>query len=126
MGFQETFNARVIPAQNRAFGVQATLAQGVIVTNAFDVVWADRDWAIETEEGFVTSYHSRAFEFAMADAVDPGDGVTLITPRPGDRLTVTDSDESEKIYEITPVPGQKAVEFMAGNFRWRVLTKLVL
>lgn len=122
MGFQETFNARVIPAQNRAFGVQATFTQGAVTTSAFDVVWSDREFTVETEEGFITAYHARAFEFAAADCVD---GATPLTPRKGDRLTMTENDGSTKIYEIMPIETLRAVEFLPGNYRWRVLTKLV-
>ena len=121
MGFQSTFNSRVIPAAERAFGSSVTFTQGGYVTDAFTAVWEDHEFEIFEEEGFVTKAHVRDFMFAMEDCVY---GSTVLTPRAGDLLKLTENSEA-MLFEIVPVGNLPAVEFMPGNLRWRVHTKRV-
>lgn len=121
MGFQSTFNDRVIPAGDRAFGIEITLAHGVDVTEAFTAQWDRRTYQIADEEGFITSHEVRDFTFAVADVTNGSD---LITPRAGDRIALTENGRAVE-YEILPLATMPAVELMDGGYRWKAHTKRV-
>ena len=121
MGFQETFNERVMPAADRAFGISAILTRGGSSSDAFTAQWENQKFEIVSAEGHVIAYHSRMFMFDKADAVFDS---TTVTPRVGDVLTITENG-TEKQFEIAPPPDSQAVTEMDGNYRWRVHTKQV-
>lgn len=121
MGFQETFNARVIPAAERAFGVLVMLTHGEKVSEEFTALKSSGQYEIADEEGFVTTYRTTDFEFAKEDVAALG---VMIEPRRGDRLRLTQNGTAET-YELIPVGSIPAVEEKTGGYRWLVHTKQV-
>lgn len=122
MSFQQTFNARVIPAADRAFGVEVTLMRGGRTSEAFTAVWELIENEVVTDENLLSKVVSRVFMFAV-------DGPTIdsetVEPRKGDRLSVTEADGSVVVFELLPEANLPAVELMAGGYRWRVRAKKV-
>lgn len=121
MGFEQTFNTRVIPAAQRAFGEDVTLGHGLDTTDTFTAIWDDQQYEVADEEGYATKFHSRDFEFDKSSATVNGE---LFEPRAGDIINVTENGEAKK-FEILPMGSMPAVEEMAGGFRWLVHTKQV-
>lgn len=122
MNFQETFNARVIPAGNRAFGVQATLTQGAGTSEPFTAQWESIENQVVNDEGFLSKVVSRVFMF---DVGDPQINGVVVEPRRGDRLTVTEANGGSVGFELLPEADLPAVELMAGGYRWLVRAKQV-
>lgn len=121
MSFQETFNTRVMPAAERAFGVLVALAIGEDITPEFTAMWHDQQYEVEDEEGFRTAVHSRDFTFAKTDCT-VRDVVTK--PRTGCRIKLTENGV-EKAFEVVPIGNRKSVEEEPGGYRWRVHTNQV-
>ncbi len=122
MTFQETFNDRVIPAGNRAFGVQVTLTQGAGTSDPFTAQWESIENQVVNDEGFLSKVVSRVFMFDRSDAVIGG---VEVEPRRGDRLDVTEANGTAVRFELLPEGDMPAVELMAGGFRWLVRAKQV-
>lgn len=122
MTFQETFNARVIPAGNRAFGVEVTLTQGAGTSEPFTAQWESIENQVVGEEGFLSKVVSRVFMFDVGDAVVAG---AVVEPRRGDVLNVTEANGSIVRFELLPEGQLPAVELMAGGYRWLVRAKQV-
>jgi hypothetical protein len=122
MGFQETFNERVMSAQNRAFGLETTLKHGVITTAAFTATWESREYEVIDNEGFATKLESRDWMFAVAAAVDANG--TAFTPRAGDIVAATENGVAAE-WEAMPIGTLPACELTDGGYRYRVHTKRV-
>ena len=122
MSFQETFNARVIPAGNRAFGVEVTLTQGAGTSEPFTAQWESIENQVVNDEGFLSKVISRVFMFDVGDAVISG---AVVEPRRGDCLNVTEASGSTVVFELLPEDQLPAVELMAGGYRWLVRAKQV-
>lgn len=122
MPFQESFNARVIPAGNRAFGVQVTLTQGAGTSEPFTAQWESIDNQVVDGEGFLSKVVSRVFMFDRSDAVI---GDVEVEPRRGDRLDVTEANGTVVGFELAPEGQMPAAELMAGGYRWLVRAKQV-
>lgn len=117
MGFQETFNERVIPAAERAFGITVTLTQGPKTTAEFTALWREQTYNVADAEGFMTSFQVRDFEFAKSDV-----SALAYDPRSGDRIAFTENEVAVE-YELAPVGSLPAAQLMAGGYRWLVHTK---
>ncbi len=121
MGFQQSFNERVIPAGDRAFGELATLSHGPATTEAFTAVWEQVTYEVVDGEGFLTRFSGRHFMFPVTAAAIAGEA---FEPRAGDRITFQENGVSVE-YELLPVGNLPAVELMPGGFRWRARAKKV-
>lgn len=121
MGFQETFNTRVVPAADRAFGLPITIQRGLNVTDPITAQWEDQRYDVADEDGMFTAFHARDFMFAVADCAFAGD---LFEPRAGCVIRVTEND-AEKVFEVCPVGDMPAVQLEPGGYRWRVHSKRV-
>jgi hypothetical protein len=119
VGFQSTFQERVIPSGNRAFGVVVTLTQGVATSAEFTAAQEWKDYETEDSQGYGTTFHARDFMFDKVDAVVGG---VTVTPRAGDRITLVENGAT-KVYELLPIGSLPAFEEMPGSYRWRVHTK---
>ena len=122
MTFQESFNTRVIPAGNRAFGVSIQISHADSVTDPLTAVWEEHKYEVFDANGFATFANSRDFMFAVSDTLL---GIDAFEPQPGDRITLTENG-TVKTYEVMPVSeSMPAVELMPGDYRWKVHTKRV-
>lgn len=121
MGFQETFNERVMPASNRAFGMEVTLKHGAGETAAFTATWSNLQYEIVSNEGFSTLFVGRSWDFPATVATIGG---TAFEPRAGDRICVTENGVACE-FELLPVADQPAAELLPGGYRYRVRTKRV-
>ena len=121
MGFQETFNERVMPGANRAFGITVTLHRGGRVTEPFDALSENKIYQALGNEGFYTAVQGRDWMFPKLSACF---GDELFEPRAGDQLVITENGR-EATYEVLPVGTLPAVEEMDGGYRWRCHTKRV-
>jgi hypothetical protein len=121
MGFQESFQSRVIPAAERAFGVLATLTHGEWLTEEFTALLENEQFEAIDREGFGTQFHSRVIMFDVVSASFMG---TPFEPVAGDRIALTEHSTA-KVFEINTQPGVPAVELMPGGQRWRVRVKRV-
>lgn len=117
--FESTFQDRVIPAAERAFGVTVTFTRGVNVSAAFTARRNDRlHVAIGAEYGIEIRITMRDFILQVASVVVDGE---TVEPRTGDRIT-----EGTELFEIQPPDNNTpAVELRAGGYEWIVHTKRV-
>lgn len=117
--FESTFQGRVIPAAERAFGVTVTFARGVLTSEEFTARRNDRMHnAIGAEYGLEIRITMRDYILPAASVVVDGDE---IEPRTGDRIT-----EGDEIFEIQPPDANTpSVELQAGGYEWIVHTKRV-
>lgn len=117
--FESTFQDRVIPAAERAFGVTVTFTRGVSVSDEFTARRNDRlHGAIGAEYGIEIRITMRDFLLPVASVVISGGAVE---PRTGDRIT-----EGTEAFEIQPPDNNTpSVELQAGGYEWLVHTKRV-
>lgn len=117
--FESTFQDRVIPASERAFGVTVTFTRGVNVSGGFTARRNDRiHKAIGAEYGIEIRITMRDYILPAASVVVDGD---TVDPRTGDRIT-----EGDEIFEIQPPDDNTpSVELQAGGYEWIVHTKRV-
>lgn len=117
--FESTFQDRVIPAAERAFGVTVQFMRGVNVSDEFTARRNDRiHKAIGAEYGIEVKITMRAFILPVASVVIDGD---QLEPRSGDRVK-----EGDEIFEIQPPDSNTpAVELQAGGYEWIVHTKRI-
>jgi len=117
--FESTFQTRVIPAAERAFGVSIQFQRGVNLSAEFTARRADREYiAIGAEYGIEIKITMRDFLFPVASVVVDGD---TLEPRTGDRIT-----EGTEVFEVQPIDANKpSVELQAGGYEWLVHTKKV-
>lgn len=121
MGFQETFNERVIPAANRAFGVEVTLKHGNATTDPFTATWSNAVYEVVDSDNALMQFTGRDWTFVIEDATADSE---VFEPRAGDRIVCTENG-TDTAWDILPVGGLPAVELMPGGFRWKVRTKRV-
>lgn len=121
MGFQTTFQARVIPLANRAFGHAVTLTRGGVSGEEFTANWESQEYEVQDAEGYYTKFHARDFMFDKADSVISG---VTIKPREGDVIEMTENGEAKR-FEVLPIGDMPACTEMPGGYRWRVHTKQV-
>jgi len=117
MGFQESFNTRVIPAGDRAFGKLVTFRRGGLESEPFTAQTEHREYDVVDAKGFLIRVVSRDFMFPVAAIVLAGE---TVEPRSGDVLVAGDDE-----FELLPLGTTPAVELMSGDFRYRVHTKKV-
>lgn len=123
MNFQETFNARVIPAGDRAFGVPSvTLTQGFSTSDPFTAQWESIENQVVSDEGLLSKVVSRVFMFDKESLTFAG---IIGEPRKGDRLNVSEANGDVVVFEILPWGDLPAIEVMAGGYRWLVRGKVV-
>lgn len=110
------------PMLEQGFGVQVRLQHGSQTTDEFTATWENKVYQVADSEGFLTSFESRDFTFAKADAAISSQA---FEPRAGDLITLTEN-ESGAVYELLPVgTALPAVELMPGGYRYLVHTKRV-
>lgn len=116
--FETTFNARVVPAAQRAFGVEVYLARGPLKTAAITARRSNRQYeAIGQEYGVEWDITMRDFILPKAITLD-GD---TIEPKAGDRIK-----EGEEIFEIKPPDNNTpAVEYHSATGEWLVHTQRI-
>lgn len=117
--FESTFQDRVIPAAERAFGVTVRFHQGVNVSEEFTARRHDRVFrAIGAEYGIEIKITMRDFILPVASVVIDG---SEVKPRTGNRII-----EGDEIFEIQP-PDENtpSVELRTGGYEWLVHTKRV-
>lgn len=117
--FESTFNARVVPASERAFGVSVTLSRGPRVTSTFTARRSDIDHAtMGAEYGLEVKVTMRHYLLPVASLVIDGD---TIAPRTGDRIT-----EGTEVWEIQPPDDRQAsTGLLSGGYDYRVFCKRV-
>jgi hypothetical protein len=119
MSFQDTFNERVMPAANRAFGITARLYRGGLRSNDFTALWENVTYDVADEQGFITQFSSRDFSFDLGIIVISGE---TIKPRPGDQIEMTEVGVLKR-FEILPLGKAPAVDDLEGGYRQRAHTK---
>ncbi len=119
--FETTFNARVVPASERAFGVSVTFSRGPLTSDSFTARRNDKTHeAMGQQFGLSIAVTMRDFILPLASVVIDGD---QLKPRKGDRITEVDTGE---IFEIHPPDNNTpAVELQAGGFEYLVHAKRV-
>jgi len=116
--FHETFENRVQPAIERAFGVTVTLRRGSLVTDSFTATFVEQDYdAIEHETGIQVKVSMRDYFLPVSSVVLAGKEV-----EPTEGMVVVDGSHE---FEILPVPGKPAVELQPGGYRYLVHTKRI-
>jgi len=121
--FETTFNTRVMPAVERAFGVSVTLTRGVLVSDAFTARRDDVDAVgFGGETGAQGKITRRDYWLPIASCVlDDGGGDTQVRPRAGD--VITEGSETWEVY--APDDQTPASEEVAGAYDWLVHTRRV-
>lgn len=117
--FESTFNARVVPASERAFGVSVTFSRGHLLSDSFTARRSDiKHVAMGQELGLEVRISMRDFLFAVASVVIDGD---TIEPQKGDKIT-----EGDETFQIQPPDDDTpAVELQPGGLEWLVHTKRI-
>ena len=117
--FESTFQTRVLPAANRAFGVTVRFCRGVYVSDEFTSRRNDRVYtAIGAEYGIEIKITMRDFVMPVETLLIDGDA---IEPRTGDRII-----EGDEVFEIQPIDQNKpSVELQAGGYEYLVHTKKI-
>lgn len=117
--FESTFQDRVIPAAERAFGVTVRLSQGIHVTDEFTARRNDREYkAIDSGSGIEIRITMRVFILPAASVVIDG---YQVEPETGNRIY-----EGDEIFEIQP-PNENtpSVQLLSGGYEWAVNTKRI-
>lgn len=117
-GMLEAYSA---PVLEQGFGVSVTLQRGGKTTEPFTATWEKKLYQVADSEGFITSFESRDFTFAIGDA-SINDAV--FEPHAGDRIALSENAVDTQ-YELLPLGQLPAVELMPGGYLWKVHTKRV-
>jgi hypothetical protein len=116
--FHQRFEARVQPANERAFGVSVTLRSAGIESAAFTATYDDQEYeSIEHETGLRVKTVCRDWFLPVSSLVIGGETVEPVAGM----FIVEGSDE----YEILPIPGKPPAELQPGGYRWLVHTKRI-
>ena len=115
--FDTRFNERVVPAEERAFGVSVTLTRGGNTSAAFTATYSDRVYEVVEDGGVMTAITMRDWVVPVLDYKTTG---SVLTPRVGDAIA-----SGSHVFEVQPAGTLPCFELIGGDYRMRIRTKRV-
>ena len=106
-------------AMSQTFGELVSIRRGAVLSSDITAQRFLGERSIEYDDGGVIKFTGCDWIIAKADYTISS---VATTPRPGDRIIDSDSNE----WELTPIEGTAEVSEQPGGVEWLVMTKKVV